>query len=141
MDNQCNSEDECRDTYFPALSQYKDDFFTGQCQSSDGNRYSGVQIRGPLLTENSPEACALFCLQSSLNNGFQVGMQFGNDKCLCLYDGSELPPSSLLPDYTEERIRRGEGPVASGSTRAGWRCYPLEDVTVDVHSLNEPKYE
>ena len=80
----------------------------------------------PLLTENSPEACAQFCRQPSLPSG-QVGMQFGHGKCSCLYDErGELPLSSLLPDYTEERIMTSEGPVASGNLREGWRCYPLK---------------
>ena len=89
--------------------------------------FSHVSIETTHLSEDSPEACAQFCRQPSLNNGFQVGMQFGLGKCSCKYDGSsELP--SLVPPGADTRVTKGGyGPVTHGGKKQpSLKCYPLK---------------
>jgi len=131
-DNQCNTEgeDECRDKNFPALSLYEDDIFAGGCRSSLGKLYSDVRIATTYLSKlgfkDSPEGCAQFCRKPSLNNGFQVGMQFGDGKCLCKYDGGGKLPSLLPPGAVTRVTKGGYGPVTHGGKRTSLKCYPLK---------------
>jgi len=134
--NQCNTEDECAFKDFPALSQYKDDILEGICLSSREKVYTAVHIKFNKLPEDSSEACAQFCRQPSLMNGFQVGMQIGRTKCFCLYDG-RVP--NRLPSDAVERTKRGKGPVESSKRNPGTTCYPLKDEYYAPPSLNEPK--
>jgi len=137
-DNQCNSEDECSYQHFPpALSLYKDDL-TGVCLDYIGKAYPDVRIEFTYLSENSPEACAQFCRQPSLNNGFQVGMQMNKKRCSCLYDGGVELPS---PFNTGQRI--SEGPVAhsTGDLNPDMKCYPLseDEVKLALVAACDPK--
>mmetsp|Transcript_34827 Transcript_34827/g.56890 ORF Transcript_34827/g.56890 Transcript_34827/m.56890 type:complete len:139 (-) Transcript_34827:96-512(-) len=130
--------------------------YTDECRDSEGGLYGMIEgttysskdsltnIVTTHLPEESPEACAQFCRQPSLTNGFQVGMQFGapkgeSVKCLCLYDvNGELPRAppgddlkrifELIParkGYAVRNDEYGKGPIAPGIL-LGIACYPLK---------------